>query len=97
MANLVGMFDFENSDYSLPKIFSVETPEMLGGKYVGTTSCEAIYSDRQAKIPYGNHILEPALYTGKRYKQIRGDLTEGRYLAFKSRQTGKYLKYSSFS
>ncbi|CCE80555.1 Piso0_003674 [Millerozyma farinosa CBS 7064] len=97
MANLVDMFDFENPDYSLPKIVDAETPKMSGGKYVGTTSCEAKYSDRQAKIPYGNQTLESALYTEKGYKQIRGNLTEGRYLAFKSRQTGKCLESSSNS
>ena len=105
MSNLLKAFDFDNPDYSLPSIASVPTPlrnwnapittdGLLGaysGNYVGTSRCLDKFNVTQPPVPYGpdNENADVSLLTEEGFKQVRGDLTEGRFLVFES--NGKAL------
>lgn len=91
MDDLVGIFDFENPDYSIPDIKNTSYPLTSGGSYTGETTCALKYGGRHPSIPYGSQDESSALYTESGYKQIRGDLTEGRYLVFRSKNSGQCL------
>ena len=105
MSNLVNAFDFDHPDVSIPTIASVPTPlrkwsgpvttdgplGSLDGNYVGTSRCLDTYNVTQPPVPYGpdNENANMMLQTEEGFKQVRGDLTEGRFLVFES--NGKAL------
>ncbi|KAK5689583.1 hypothetical protein LTR97_012756 [Elasticomyces elasticus] len=98
MSNLVNAFDFDHPDYSLPSMFHASAPlrdlsqpeptdgqlGALGGNYIGAARCQATYPDSQPPVPYGtnNANANIAAQTEQGFKQVRGALTEGRYLTF---------------
>jgi len=97
MSNLLNAFDFDHPDYSLPTVASAPAPlspagpqpidgliGALSGNYIGAATCEATYKDTQPPVPYGaaNANQNMSLLTEEGFKQVRGDLTEGRYLTF---------------
>ena len=98
MSNLVSAFDFDHPDFSLPSVASSPAPlrdlskgdpkdgqlGALSGNYIGAATCLATYSQQQPPVPYGpdnaNAIVSNLTEEG--FKQVRGALTEGRYLTF---------------
>ncbi|KAH8549452.1 phosphoesterase family-domain-containing protein [Umbelopsis sp. PMI_123] len=80
-SSLVNLFDFENPDFSIPKLPYVATPSKdSSGKWDPTEMCEKL-TDPKSKPPYGNQKM-PVVEKGS--KRLRGYLTEGRYLIFRS-------------
>ncbi|PWY90012.1 non-hemolytic phospholipase C precursor, partial [Aspergillus heteromorphus CBS 117.55] len=82
MSNLVNALDLDNPDYSLPKLPDAEKPGMSDGSYVGTSNCEATYTEPRPTVPYGNQNVSDSLWFEDGYKECVGYLTEGRYLVF---------------
>ncbi|GAB7351733.1 hypothetical protein MBLNU459_g2318t1 [Dothideomycetes sp. NU459] len=84
MADLTKAFDFEHPDYSIPAIPEAETPSVdANGNYNGYSLCMAAYpNDSRPPVPYGEQTEASALATEQGFKQVRGQLTEGRYLTF---------------
>ncbi|KAK4552522.1 hypothetical protein LTR86_010366 [Recurvomyces mirabilis] len=98
MSNLVNAFDFDNPDYSLPNVAQAPTPlrdlsqpeptdgliGALSGNYIGAAKCQSTYSNSQPPVPYGpdNANANMSALTEEGFKQVRGALTEGRYLNF---------------
>ncbi|PHH92491.1 hypothetical protein CDD83_7128 [Cordyceps sp. RAO-2017] len=100
MSDLVNVFDFTESDLSVPTIAQVRKPEILPekpgdytgnltlgsltGPWVGPAKCLSDHRSSQPPIPYGpqnaNQDLSQLVEEG--FKQVRGQLTEGRYLTF---------------
>ncbi|KUJ20808.1 PLC-E protein [Mollisia scopiformis] len=87
MSNLVNAFDFNNPKYSIPHIHSTIAPltdpsesvpsdgiiGALSGDYIGAAKCQADYPTAQPPVP---SLVDNG------FKQVRGSLTEGRYLTF---------------
>lgn len=72
-------------DYSIPELPSSPYPYTEDGLIVGTyVLCEAIYSDVDPTVPYGNQTLEEALYFEDGFKQVYGALNEGHFLVFEA-------------
>ncbi|EPE37041.1 non-hemolytic phospholipase C precursor, putative [Glarea lozoyensis ATCC 20868] len=83
-------------DLSLPNITRAETPLTwsppkirpdgpLGSNsdnYIGAAMCQARYKTAHPPVPYGreNANADPARLVEEGFKQVRGSLTEGRYL-----------------
>ena len=105
MSNLVKAFDFDNPDFSLPTVASAPTPlrnwkapittdgplGALDGNYIGYSKCLDTYNRTQPPVPYGkaNEEADVSKLVEEGFKQVRGDLTEGRYLVFEAQ--GKAL------
>ncbi|KKK21924.1 hypothetical protein P175DRAFT_0127130 [Aspergillus ochraceoroseus IBT 24754] len=99
MSNLVNALDLDHPDTSLPVIPAAEQPDTAGGKWTGTSNCEATYAVRRPPVPYGQQDETDALFFEEGYKEVVGDLTEGRYLVFEHKNkalanTGKKTKIS---
>ncbi|KAE8442943.1 hypothetical protein EG329_002547 [Mollisiaceae sp. DMI_Dod_QoI] len=76
MSNLVNAFDFDHPDYSIPNPpLPPSPPKNLTG------FCSTQYPDNLTSIPY-NQVRSDALTVEQGFKQVRGNLTEGRYLVF---------------
>lgn len=104
MTNMVNAFDFNNPDYSLPNIATVRTPAPLDddnwsgnltlgsltGPWVGPSKCRSDYGGKYPQPPYGqqNANLDMNSIVEKGYKQIRGHITEGRYITIESDGAG---------
>lgn len=90
MSNLVNVFDFDNPDYSSPVLMDADTPESNGqlDGWTGTSTCQAKYNNRKPPVPSGNQSESDALWTEQGFKQLRGALTEGRYLVFQAEESG---------
>ncbi|KAH8814853.1 phosphoesterase family-domain-containing protein [Xylogone sp. PMI_703] len=85
MSNLVNMFDFENPDFSVPKLPDAIPPHTNSkGEYDGAEFCEAQHSVTRPPVPYDNQISPDAVHTlsEQGFKPMRGHLTEGRYIVF---------------
>ena len=98
MSNLVNAFDFDHPDYSIPTIASAPTPlrnwnqpkvsdGLLGalyGNYIGAARCWSRFKYPRPPPPYGpeNENSDVTKLTEEGFKQVRGQLTEGRYLTF---------------
>ncbi|KAN0098311.1 PLC-E protein [Hyaloscypha variabilis] len=85
MSNLVNAFDFDHPDYSIPSLALVPTPHQdANGNWDGASICEAEYGHFGPPIPYGpaNEALDPSTLSEDGFKNVRGYLTEGRYLVF---------------
>ena len=98
MSNLVKAFDFDHPDYSLPMVAPAPTPlrnwkapvvtdgaiGALYGNYIGSSKCTDTYKYPRPPPPYGpeNANADMSKQTEEGFKQVRGDLTEGRYLTF---------------
>ncbi|KUJ11580.1 uncharacterized protein LY89DRAFT_739008 [Mollisia scopiformis] len=77
MSNLINAFDFNNPNYSVPNPPWPATPP---NDTVLSSFCGQ-YPDRNPLIPI-NETRSSALATEEGFKQVRGNLTEGRYLVF---------------
>lgn len=84
MADLTKAFDFAHPDSSVPSLPDAETPSTdAQGNYNGYALCEAAYpNDSRPPVPYGTQSKRSALATEQGFKQLRGALTEGRFLVF---------------
>jgi phospholipase C len=85
MSNLVGAFDFDHPDFSIPSIPDVPTPSTdSSGNYDAAANCQALYGFPKPPIPYGpaNEAINPSTLSEEGFKIVRGYLTEGRYLVF---------------
>jgi len=84
MGDLTKAFDFSNPDYSIPTMPVPETPSHNAAQdsYDGYSLCEAKYNVTRPPVPYGQQNEATALATETGFKQVRGQLTEGRYLVF---------------
>ncbi|KAG1344644.1 hypothetical protein G6F62_004414 [Rhizopus arrhizus] len=83
-SNLVGAFDFDHPDYSIPKFNPVAKPAQVLGKWSPTEMCEIIITAPKTKPPYGNQVF-PVVESGAR--RVRGAVTEGRKLSFQTADT----------
>ncbi|KAJ3092502.1 hypothetical protein HK100_006929, partial [Physocladia obscura] len=87
MSNLVNAFDFENPDHSVPELPDAPLPHTNSdGVYDGSSYCQSLYAVTRPDVPYGDQIAPSAVHTlsEQGFKNVRGDLTEGRYLTFES-------------
>ncbi|KAI9694910.1 MAG: hypothetical protein M1822_000526 [Bathelium mastoideum] len=85
MSDLVNAFDFSDPDYSIPSIPTADTPSTNAqGQWNGYAVCEATYPVTQPPVPYGQQSSGSSLVSEQGFKQIRGYLTEGRYLVFEA-------------
>ncbi|RDL41464.1 putative Non-hemolytic phospholipase C [Venustampulla echinocandica] len=98
MSNLLYAFDFEHPDYSIPHIAHVDSPLTYGSpntrpsgrlgstssNYIGAAMCQAKHRTSKPPVPYGpqNANANPAKLVEEGFKQVRGSLTEGRYITF---------------
>ncbi|KAG2176066.1 hypothetical protein INT44_000545 [Umbelopsis vinacea] len=81
VSSLLNLFDFDNPDFSIPNLPDVATPPKDStGKWDPTEMCEAL-TDPKSSPPYGKQKM-PVVEKGS--KRLRGYLTEGRYLVFRS-------------
>lgn len=85
MGDLLGAFDFENPDYSIPDLPAAAEPHRdSDGKFDGASHCKGLYPSPQPPVPYsGDGATKdmPGLVEHG-FKPIRGKLTEGRHLVF---------------
>ncbi|KAK9461907.1 phosphoesterase family-domain-containing protein [Lipomyces oligophaga] len=99
MSNLVNMFDFGNPDYSVPTIANTSYPSTSSGTWNGYATCIAEYSslsNRRPPVPYGNQTESTALATEEGYKQLRGQLTEGRYIVITQEFSGNEIAWTAY-
>ncbi|KAI8344048.1 phosphoesterase family-domain-containing protein [Chlamydoabsidia padenii] len=90
-SNLIGAFDFDNPDYSIPKLPTNSKPAVdSNGNWDPTEMCEKL-SDPKTTPPYGKQVF-PTVETG--YKKLRGSNPVGRRLTFIHSNNGKSLTVS---
>ena len=71
-------------DFSIPTIPDAPMPPQDSeGNWIGREQCEKEYPEaKKPPIPYGKQSASTSLATEQGFKQVRGQLTEGRYLTF---------------
>ncbi len=76
-----------NPDYSIPELPYAIPPHQTNGEYDGAAHCEALYPTQRPPVPY--NAAPGSVPTDKvstlsenGFKEMRGMLTEGRYLVF---------------
>ena len=87
LSNLVKAFDFSSHDSRKLELENIPTAhkDPITGEYNGAWVCQLRYRNKvQPKVPYGEQEESEALRVEKGYKPTRGDLSEGRYLAFEA-------------
>jgi phospholipase C len=90
MSNLVAAFDFANPDYSVPDLPDAPAPHKDDtGAYDGAAYCAATYAyeDRRPPVPYAGDdgaVEDVASLSEAGFKEVRGYLTEGRWLTFEA-------------
>jgi phospholipase C len=85
MSSLVNAFDFANPDYSLPNIPDAPAPHTTAdGVYDGASYCASLYNITRPPVPYNSQVDPTKVNTlsEQGFKEVRGSLTEGRYLVF---------------
>lgn len=84
MADLTKAFNFDAPDYSIPSMPNISYPSIDAstGVWNGYAVCEATYNATQPPVPYGKQTAANSLISEQGSKQVRGMLTEGRYLVF---------------
>ncbi|KAF2725554.1 non-hemolytic phospholipase C precursor [Polychaeton citri CBS 116435] len=81
MADLTKAFDFSHPDYSIPSMPNASYPSTSkDGEWNGYAVCESQYAQRRPPVPYGQQSTAIDLASEQGYKQVRGQLTEGRFL-----------------
>jgi phospholipase C len=81
MSSLLNAFDFANPDYSLPTIPDAPAPHKNSqGDYDGAPYCEGLYPTTRPTVPYTNQTSNVASLSEQGFKEMRGALTEGRYV-----------------
>ncbi len=89
MSDLTAAFDFANPDYSIPPVPYAIPPHQTDGEYDGDAFCEAQYPTQRPPVPYnaatGSVVTDQvATLSEEGFKEMRGMLTEGRYLVLES-------------
>ena len=87
MSTLVNAFDFENPDFSIPVLPDAPAPHTdANGVYDGSSHCESLYPVNRPTVPYTSQIAPDAVssFSEEGFKEMRGALTEGRYIVFES-------------
>jgi phospholipase C len=85
MSDLTAAFDFSKPNTSIPTIPLAKMPHKDSkGVWDGSSHCEAQYAVQRPPVPFGNQTAENSLISEKGFKQVRGYLTEGRFLTFES-------------
>jgi phospholipase C len=97
MSNMLIAFDFEHPDYSIPNIPDVPVPHKRPktGLFDPTEFCQSQFPVTRPPVPYGLQEMSAdfvAARVEKGFNQVRGFLTEGRYLAFESARPTKYAQ-----
>jgi phospholipase C len=83
MSSLVNAFDFANPNYSLPSLPDAPAPHTNSeGVYDGAAYCESLYPATRPTVPYTNQTTNLASLSENGFKQMRGALTEGRFVVF---------------
>ncbi|KAK2612613.1 hypothetical protein QQS21_001385 [Conoideocrella luteorostrata] len=85
MGDLLGAFDFEHPDYSIPNLPAAQEPHRNSkGQFDGSSYCSSRYPKPRPPVPYtGNGATKDmASLVEHGFKPIRGKLTEGRHLVF---------------
>ncbi len=85
MSPLLNAFDFENPDLSLPSLPDAPAPHTNAqGVYDGSSYCESLYAVTRPEVPYTIQISpdDVASFSEQGFKDMRGALTEGRYIVF---------------
>jgi phospholipase C len=85
MSSLVSAFDFENPDTSLPDLPDALAPHTnADGVYDGSSYCESLYSVTRPTVPYTSQVAADKVssLSEQGFKEMRGALTEGRYIVF---------------
>lgn len=83
MGDLTDAFDFANPDYSIPSIPDAPAPHKnLLGEYDGAAHCEALYLVQRPPVPYASQVEDVSSLSEEGFKEVRGALTEGRFLVF---------------
>jgi len=83
MSPLLNAFDFANPDVSLPSLPDAPAPHTNAqGVYDGSSYCESLYSITRPQVPYTSQVAPDNVssYSEQGFKQMRGTLTEGRYI-----------------
>lgn len=86
MSDLVNMFDFENPDFSVPKLTEPPSPRFKNGVCQSSFDCRNKWKSQKngPPVPYGKQTEKFSLYAENGYKKLRGELTEGRYLVIEN-------------
>ncbi|WFD24808.1 phospholipase C [Malassezia equina] len=88
LSDLMNAFDFGNQDNSVANVPKVPaaSKDPVTKLYNGVAKCMKKYKGmNQPPVPYGNQTeLKSGYDVEKGYKQIRGELTEGRYLTLET-------------
>jgi len=85
MSPLLNAFDFANPDFSVPSLPDAPAPHTdANGVYDGAAYCESLYSVTRPTVPYSNQIAADKVssLSEQGFKEMRGALTEGRYVVF---------------
>lgn len=94
MSDLLDMFDFEHPNYTIPHIESIRLPSKKEAYSNNAVCVKSIFKklpDGRCPVPYDNQTEASSLWTEEGYKQVRGSLTEGRYLVFKDKKSHKCI------
>jgi phospholipase C len=87
MSNLLAAFDFDRPDYSVPTLPDAPMPHTdSNGKYDGSAVCQAKHKVTRPPVPYEGEgaVKDVASLSELGSKQVRGYLTEGRWLTFEA-------------
>ncbi|KAG8418876.1 hypothetical protein J3459_011932 [Metarhizium acridum] len=95
MGDLLGAFDFENPDYSIPELPKAPEPHRnRQGRFDGASHCMGLYPEPRPPVPYSGDgtTKDMASVVEHGFKPIRGKLTEGRHLVI---EMGNYALASA--
>ncbi|TPX12391.1 uncharacterized protein E0L32_006803 [Thyridium curvatum] len=87
MSDLVAAFDFDNPDLSLPQISYAIPPHQTNGQLDGAAYCTSKYPVQRPPVPYSGQpgaVEDVPALSEEGFKEMRGMLTEGRYLVLES-------------
>ena len=96
LSDLVNAFDFSKEDTSVPYIPRVRKPSQdhLTHRFNGGIKCLISHAGLVfPPVPYGKQDSSNSMQVNKGYKSVRGDLTEGRKLAFEA--NGRALSHAN--
>eukprot|EP00918_Siedleckia_nematoides_P064146 GHVU01139496.1.p1 GENE.GHVU01139496.1~~GHVU01139496.1.p1 ORF type:complete len:622 (-),score=41.72 GHVU01139496.1:28-1893(-) len=83
MSNLTNAFDFDNPNYTVSALPDIAPPSTdAQGNYNGVAICETTYKVMNPPPPYGNQSTQVSSLSEQGFKEMRGQLTEGRYIVF---------------
>ncbi|KAK3940216.1 putative phospholipase [Diplogelasinospora grovesii] len=89
MSDLTAAFDFSGPDYSIPSLpYAIPPHTNAAGVYDGSAHCDALYPTQRPPVPYNGQTpgsvkdaaSDVSSFSEEGFKEVRGQLTEGRYL-----------------